>query len=73
MPSHRLHRLFATALCGLALVGGQPGLAQTPGFPNRPIKLIVPYAPGGLPDSVARVVAQRLQESLGQAVVIEKA
>ena len=46
-----------------------PAHAQT--FPTKPIKLIVPYSPGGLPDTVARLVAQRLTESLGQSVVVE--
>ena len=69
MSRHRTHTLICIALA--CLVSGLPVAAQAQAFPNRPIKLIVPYAPGGLPDSVARVVAQRLQESLGQAVVIE--
>jgi tripartite-type tricarboxylate transporter receptor subunit TctC len=43
--------------------------AQT--WPTRPITLIVPYVPGGLPDTNARFVAQRLTEKLGQPVVIE--
>ena len=44
-------------------------LAQ--GYPNKPVKFIVPYAAGGLPDTVARVVAQRLTERLGQSVVVD--
>jgi len=44
--------------------------AQT-GYPNKPIKFIVPYAPGGLPDTVARIFAQRLSDRLGQSVVID--
>ena len=46
--------------------------AQSPGaYPNKPIKFIVPYSPGGLPDTVARVFAQRLGERVGQSVVID--
>jgi|SRR5690349_12881909 len=47
-------------------------LAQVPaGYPSKPIRFVVPYAPGGLPDTVARVIAQRLQERIGQSVVVE--
>ena len=46
--------------------------AQAPaGYPNKTIRFVVPYAAGGLPDTVARVVAQRLQEKIGQPVVVE--
>lgn len=40
-------------------------------YPNRAIKFIVPYAPGGLPDTVARIFAQRLGDKLGQPVVVD--
>jgi len=40
-------------------------------YPTRPIRLIVPFAPGGSVDAVGRLVGQRLTESLGQAVVID--
>lgn len=56
----------ACALGTLHLVG----LAQ-PSYPSKPVKFIVPYAAGGLPDTVARVVAQRLTERLGQTVFID--
>jgi tripartite-type tricarboxylate transporter receptor subunit TctC len=44
--------------------------AQSP-YPNKPIRWIVPYTPGGITDSVTRVVTQRLSEALGQPIVIE--
>lgn len=62
---------------GLAVLGGQPLLhaqaqAQAqPAWPAKPIKLIVPYTPGGFTDVTARLVAQKLQERLGQTVVID--
>jgi tripartite-type tricarboxylate transporter receptor subunit TctC len=67
-----MKRLTLKALAAgvlLALAGTGPALAQ--GFPNKGIKLIVPYAAGGLPDTVARIFGQRLQESFGQPVVVE--
>src|SRR5258705_11070069 len=54
---------IAAIACALALH------AQT--YPIRPIRLVVPFPPGGSSDSVARVVVQKFSEGLGQPVVIE--
>ncbi len=59
-------RLSLLALGLLSL----PALAQ-PDFPNKPIKLIVPFAAGGSTDLVARVVADRMRQELAQAVVVD--
>lgn len=63
-------RVLAVALlpwvCGLAGV-----CAKAQPFPTKAVTLIVPYAPGGLPDTVARVVGQKLSDKWGQAVIIE--
>src|SRR5207253_1754040 len=47
----------------------QTAFAQS--YPNKPISLIVPWAPGGSTDILARIVAQHLYQSMGQPVIIE--
>ncbi len=47
------------------------GAAQAQSYPTRPIHLIAPYAPGGIADIAARLIGQKLTESLGQQVVVE--
>lgn len=45
--------------------------AAAAGYPDKSIRLVVPYTPGGATDSVARIVAQRLTQKLGQTVIVE--
>ena len=62
-----LHPALAASLCVAALAAhGQPAA-----FPTKPVRIIVPVAPGGGIDLVARAIAPRLAEELGQGVVIE--
>lgn len=56
------------AICGLFLIA-TPAAAET--YPSKPIQLIVPFAPGGASDFVARVISPRLSEELGQQVIID--
>jgi tripartite-type tricarboxylate transporter receptor subunit TctC len=55
----------------LAFVLWLPILAFAQGYPNRPVRVIVPYPPGGATDVIARVVAQKLTESWPHPVVVE--
>ena len=70
-----IQRILFTAGASLViLLGHAPALAQSAavaGYPNRPIRLIVPFPPGGGAEATARVVAQRVSEGLGQPIVIE--
>lgn len=61
-------RAFAlTALTSMALA--RPALAQ--GYPDRPVRLVVPYPPGGTADAVGRLIAERMAPLLGQPVIVE--
>ncbi|MGE0039405.1 MAG: Bug family tripartite tricarboxylate transporter substrate binding protein [Xanthobacteraceae bacterium] len=53
------------------IAGITAGPASSQDYPSRPIKIIVPLAPGGLADTLARIVSQRLAEASGQSVVVE--
>ena len=59
------------ALAFVAVAFAAPAIAQSGAYPNRPIKMIVPFPPGGGADLTARVVAQKMSESMGQPVVVE--
>jgi len=70
MPNRR-HLITALPVgLGLSMAGG-PLSALAQGFPSKPVKIIVGFAPGGAVDIIARAIAQQIQGPLGQTVVIE--
>jgi tripartite-type tricarboxylate transporter receptor subunit TctC len=66
----RINSPRLTLALGLATVLAA-GIARADEYPSRPIRLVVPYAAGGGADSVARIVAKRVSETIGQKIVIE--
>jgi tripartite-type tricarboxylate transporter receptor subunit TctC len=70
---HRGRRLLLAGLLAACTAG--PAAAQTgavaDGFPNRPIRLIVPFATGGVTDTSGRVIAEALSRRLGQQVIVD--
>lgn len=70
MPQHRItRRRFNTSLLAVAALGAPALRAQA--WPAKPIRIVVPYPPGGFTDVTARLVAQKLQDRLGQPVTVD--
>jgi len=63
------HRLFAFA--ALILAAGTANLASAQNYPTQNIRMVISFGPGGGSDIIGRIIAQRLQEKLGQTVVVE--
>ena len=62
-------KALVSGLMAVMALSGISAAAQE--FPNKPIRIVVPYSPGGGTDAVARMMAQRLSITLGQSVVVE--
>ena len=66
----RRHLVLAVALSAVAALAGGAADADDP-YPSRSVRIVVPYAPGGAVDTVARKVAQKLSEQTGQQFLVE--
>eukprot|EP01041_Mallomonas_annulata_P041294 gene41294-biopygen32877 len=64
-----IRRWLAWCVVGLTILIGVPAGAQ--GYPNKPIKIVAPFAPGGGSDVIGRVIAERLAKNWGQPVIVE--
>src|SRR5215216_7139037 len=64
----RLSTLLVAALCLAAL--GEEAAAQDK-YPSKPVKIIVPYAPGGATEIVSRIIGEQLRQDLGQTFITE--
>lgn len=64
-------RSAARAALAVALLGLTTGPAFSQQYPTKPIKVLVGFAPGGAPDFLARLLGQRISESMGQSMVVE--
>ncbi len=69
MTSFKRSTLIRALAAGLALTAGGTAFAQS--YPNKPIRLVVPFTPGGSTDILARAIGQELTKAWGQSVVIE--
>jgi tripartite-type tricarboxylate transporter receptor subunit TctC len=69
--THTSRRTLLRATLASAAIGGLPAAGRAQAWPDRPIRLLVGFAPGGSSDVVARLLAQRIAAPLGQPVVVE--
>jgi tripartite-type tricarboxylate transporter receptor subunit TctC len=67
----RVPRLYFVFLCVLCVLCGKPNFAFAEGYPGKPIRIIVPYPPGGFNDTLARTLGQKLTEKWKQPVIVD--
>lgn len=63
--------LMAASAATLYLLATAPAQAQAENFPNKPLRIIVPFTAGGVVDSIARIIGEKLSTKYGQPVVVE--
>jgi tripartite-type tricarboxylate transporter receptor subunit TctC len=66
-----LRPYIAAALAIAVCCGAAPGFSQTGNYPNRTIRIVVPFVPGGGVDTLARMFAEKMQPKLGVTVIVE--
>ena len=71
LVAHGKTRVLALALASFCLAIFASGFAAAAPYPERPIRLVVPFAPGGGTDAVARILAQEMEKDLGASIFVE--
>jgi tripartite-type tricarboxylate transporter receptor subunit TctC len=71
MKQDLLQALLALAVLGISIGASAQAAAKEPAYPTKPIRIVVPYPPGGTPDIQGRWLAERFRERLGQPIVID--
>jgi tripartite-type tricarboxylate transporter receptor subunit TctC len=70
-PLENFHGVLALATCSAFALMANVEISHAQHYPSRPIRLIVPYAPGGSTDALARLIGQKLSDKLGQQIIVD--